>query len=260
MKKKNYKNLIQSIKSKIDKVNYKYYENLRDYKSKNKFYSDPVTILDKKIEKIIKKIIQKNYPNHSIIGEESRAKITNSKFTWVIDPVDGTKNLIMGLPTWSNLLGLIKNGDPKLSFANFPILKKYYMSYDNQSFVFQENKKAKKIFSNKKITNLKKAKIAINTFNTVKNKKIFKFMKKFKGLLKITNIDAYNFCLLSEGKIDILIETGLKKVDFVPLLNLIKNSGAVITDWEGKNNFNKGSILVSANQILHKKILQEINK
>ena len=82
-------------------------------------------------------------------------------------------------------------------------------------------------------------------------------MSKFKGIMKITNADAYNFCLLSEGRIDVLIESGLKKVDFFPLLALLKNSGAIITDWYGGNKFQNGQILVTANKILHKEVLKK---
>ena len=117
--------------------------------------------------------------------------------------------------------------------------------------------KLKKIFSNKRVKSLNDAKVAINTFHTIKDKRVFNLMSKFKGIIKITNADAYNFCLLSEGRIDVLIESGLKKVDFFPLLALLRNSGAIITDWYGGNKFQNGQILVTANKILHKEVLKK---
>jgi myo-inositol-1(or 4)-monophosphatase len=250
---------INDIKAKIDKINFYFLNKKTKFISKSKTRINPVTILDKKIEKLIRKVIIDYFPNHSIIGEESKPRLKNSEYTWIIDPLDGTKNFIMGLPTWSNLVGLLKNQNPLLSFANFPVLNKYYLAKGNNSYVCGKENKLKKIFTNKKIKNLNEAKIAVNTFNTIKNKKIFKFVSEFKGIIKITNIDAYNFCLLSEGKIDVLIETGLKKVDFYPLLALLKNSGAVVTDWYGNKDFNKGQLLVTANKALHKKIIIQLD-
>ncbi len=248
---------INEIKSTIDRLVLKDSFIKSRFKSKSKFKIDPVTPLDKIIEKSVTKIIKKNFPDHSIIGEELVPRLRKSKYTWIIDPLDGTKNYILGIPTWSNLIGFQKKDKSILSFANFPILKKYYFSIGNNSFVKEKTRKLKKIHSNKRVKNLNDAKVAINTFHTIKNKRIFNFMNKFKGIIKITNADAYNFCLLSEGKIDVLIESGLKKVDFFPLLALLRNSGAIITDWYGGNKFHNGQILVTANKILHKEVIKK---
>jgi len=254
------KDLIFNIKNKVNNLNYYWFKKIKTYNSKSKKRLDPVTILDIKIEKLIRSLIRKYFPNHSVIGEEFGDKlIKNSNYTWIIDPIDGTKNLILGLPTWSNLIGLYKGKNSILSFANFPMLEKFYLGYDKKTIIFDKKLKPKKIFSNKKIKKISDAKIAINTLNTIKNKKIFNFLKKFKGIYKITNVDAYNSCLLAEGKIDILIESGLKKVDIMPLVSIVENSGAIISDWKGNKNFNSGKILVSANKELHKKFLKIIN-
>ena len=230
----------------------------RQYKTKKDFQVDPVTKLDIKSENIIRKKIFKYFPDHNIIGEERKDKITKSEYTWVIDPIDGTKSMIMGLPTWSNLIGLYKNGECILSLANFPELKKYYIAYDNKSFVFQ-NKKLKEIKTNKNI-NLKNAKLTINTLHSLRRKKIFKYIMSFKGFFKVTGVDAYNFCSIAEGKFDILIEAGLKIVDILPILLIVKNSGAIITDWQGKNDFSKGQVLVSPNIKIHNYFLKILKK
>ena len=70
----------------------------------------------------------------------------------------------------------------------------------------------------------------------------------FKGFFKVTGVDAYNFCSIAEGKYDVLIESGLKIVDILPIILIVKNSGAIITDWKGGQNFSEGKVLVSANK------------
>ena len=228
------------------------------YKTKKDFQIYTVTKLDIRSEKIIRKKIFKYFPDHNIIGEECKDKLTESEYTWVIDPIDGTKSMIMGLPTWSNLIGLYKNEKCILSWANFPELNKYYIAYDNKSFVFQ-NKKLNRIQTNKNV-NFKNAKLTINTLHSLRNRKIFKYIMKFKGFFKVTGVDAYNFCSIAEGKFDILIESGLKIVDILPILLIVQNSGAIITDWQGKNNFAKGQVLVSPNIKIHNYFLKILKK
>ena len=90
---------------------------------------DPVTSADKAFEKFIRKEIKKRFPNHKVIGEEFGYKRSKSDYSWVIDPIDGTRSFVIGNPTWSNLISLNYNGSPILGLANFPVLKKYYINY-----------------------------------------------------------------------------------------------------------------------------------
>ena len=135
LKSNNLTYIINEIEYTINKLVLKHSSLKPKFKSKSKSKIDPVTSLDKVIEKSVVKIIEKNFPNHSIIGEEFDQKFGKSEYKWIIDPLDGTKNYILGIPTWSNLVGLQKKNKSILSFANFPMLEKYYLSLGNNSFV-----------------------------------------------------------------------------------------------------------------------------
>jgi myo-inositol-1(or 4)-monophosphatase len=182
-----------------------------------------------------------------------KEKHSKSNYTWIIDPIDGTKNFIMGIPTWSNLVGLYYKDKSIISLVNFPLLNTYYLAFNRKAYKFEKNKK-KLIKCNKK--NKKKPNIVLNTLRSYKKPQIKKIENKFKGIFKVSGADALNFCLVSEGKIDILIEKGLKKVDFFPLMSIIENSGALITDWNGGKKFKNGDVLVSGNKRNHLKILK----
>ena len=105
-------------------------------KLKGKGY-DPVTTSDRAFEKFIRSKINKKFSDHQIIGEEYGHQISKSDFTWVIDPIDGTRSFVIGNPTWSNLISLNYKGKPIVGLANFPVLKKYYLNFsDNVSYVF----------------------------------------------------------------------------------------------------------------------------
>ena len=97
-------------------------------KNKRKGY-DPVTQADKEFEKFIRTRIKRRFPNHQVIGEEFGFKKTKSDYTWVIDPIDGTRSFVIGNPTWSNLIALNYKGKPVIGLANFPKLNKYICRY-----------------------------------------------------------------------------------------------------------------------------------
>ena len=118
-------------------------------------------------------------------------KLLRIKYCWVIDPIDGTKALIMGQPTWSNLIGLYYKNIPVFSMANFPVLNKCYFADSSGAFVISNNK-IKKIRSckNKDIT---KSKMITNSIHTFVNKKIYSFFKNYKYFFKISGSDAIIF-------------------------------------------------------------------
>ena len=245
---------IKLIKSKIYKKLYKFYNEQAfskkiEFKNKKNNEVDPVTYLDLKLEKIIKKIIRKFFKDHNIIGEEFGTENLNSDYTWYIDPIDGTKSFLMGLPNWSSLIGLYHKSSPVFSMAYFPALDKLY--YTDKKYSYLRSNKTTKIIKVSNNFDPKKAKLAINTFHAISDIKNFRKLKKFKGFYKITGADSLNFCLISEGKIDVLIEKGLKKVDYLPLMHLLKNSGAIITDWNKNDQFPNGDVIVSSNKRIY---------
>ncbi len=247
MENKNYYNFLIEIEKKILK-NFKKHNNLK-FSNKKNFQVDPVTKIDLETEKIIRNEIKKKFPNTSIIGEEYNNEISKSDYVWFIDPIDGTKSLIMGLPTWSVLISLFKGNKNIFSYAYFPILNERFFANKKETFKYVKNKK-NKIICNSKVK-LKDVKLTINTLHSLKNKKVNNFIRKYKGFFKVTGVDAYNFCSIASGKYDVLIESGLKIVDIMPILGIVENSGAIITDWRGGKNFNDGNVLVSTNQKIH---------
>ena len=113
-------------------------------KLKGKGY-DPVTTSDKAFEKFIRSKINKKFPTHQIIGEEFGLKKTNSDFSWVIDPIDGTRSYVIGNPTWSNLISLNFRGQPILGLANFPVLKNIILILQIRSLMLLKMEKRREL-------------------------------------------------------------------------------------------------------------------
>ena len=174
-------------------------------KSSNKKYFNPVTNFDKSFEKYIRKLIEDKFPKDSISGEEFKKKSTSNEYEWVIDPIDGTKRFINKESTWSNLVGLIYRKKPKIGLANFPALKRYYINNEKNSFLIKNNKK--KLLKTSQKKDFKKINLILNFYGkkiSSKEKKIFKF---FCQNLLSQKFDSFNYCLLAEGKIEVIDET-----------------------------------------------------
>jgi len=222
-------------------------------KLKGKGY-DPVTTSDKAFERFIRLKIKKKFPNHQIIGEEFGHKKTSSDYTWVIDPIDGTRSFVIGNPTWSNLISLNFKGNPVLGLANFPILNKYYLNFNNKNaFVFEKGKKRKISVSKNVLFSQIKVSGAFHGFISLKQQmKIPKVLK----LMQFPTADALSYSHLCEGKIDVVFQATNKIWDIHPLIPIIKAAGGVVTTWNNSDAVNAGSILVSANQAIHNKMLK----
>ena len=222
-------------------------------KIKGKGY-DPVTTSDKAFEKFIRLKIKKKFPSHQVIGEEFGHKKSTSDFTWVIDPIDGTRSFVIGNPTWSNLIALNYKGNPVVGLANFPILDKYYLNFDNKnSFVFEKGKK-KKISVSKDIP-LNQIKVSGAFHGAITFKQQMKIPKVLK-LMQFPTADALSYSHFCEGKIDVVLQATNKIWDIHPLIPIIRAAGGVVTTWDNRDAINAGSILVSANQSIHNKMLK----
>jgi len=223
-------------------------------KSKSSKNFDPVTNFDRAFEKYIRSLIYKRFPKDSITGEEFKNKNSSNDYKWSIDPIDGTRAFIIGAPTWSNLIGLSFKEKPYLGLANFPELNKFYINDEKKSYLYRGKKKS--ILTSSNNNNLKTIKIIGNFHGTLSYEKQRKIIKKFGWSFRLAGFDALNYCLLAEGKVDVVIEANLKPYDILPLIPIIKNSGAAVSNWNNDPAENGGNILATSNRKLHNKILK----
>ena len=182
-------------------------------KSKSNTKFDPVTDIDLKINSLLLNKIKSYFPKHNIKSEETDYVDNSSDHTWFLDPLDGTKNYIFGLNYYSILVGLSFKNKPIYSLIFFPKNNELYFSINN--------------------------KILINSIHTFKSKKIINFFKNKNYLCKISGADAMNFILLSSNRADILIESGLKDIDILPILNFLKVNNVKFINWKKKNILHK---------------------
>jgi len=249
-------NFLKNLPIKLNNFYKKHSNNKFKVNNKSKTIKDfdPVTNIDRGFEKYIRSLIHKSFPEDSIIGEEFENKYSLNDFQWCIDPIDGTRAFIIGAPTWSNLIGLSFKNKSILGLANFPELNKFYISDKKKSYVVKN--KQNFILKSSKNNNLKTIKIIGNFHGTLSYEKQKKIIKKFGWSFRLAGFDALNYCLLAEGKVDAVIEANLKPYDILPLIPIIKNSGAIVTNWKNEPAEKGGNILATSNKKLHNKILK----
>ncbi len=259
MKKRDKLNYYKFLNSLPKKINKFYFKKLvgkfeLNNKSTKKNGFDPVTNIDRALELFLRKEITKKFPNDGIVGEEFNEKKTKNGFSWILDPIDGTRSFIIGSPTWSNLISINYNSEPSLGLVNFPMLKKYYITGPNKNSYLVEKNKFKKL-KVVKSKSLNKSKIAGNFFGWLtpnEQKKILKLTK----LMRYPCSDALSYCQLCEGKLNVVLQCYNKIWDIHPMIPLIKNAGGFINTWKGKDAKKGGSIVASSSKILQKNILK----
>ena len=215
---------------------------------------DPVTNADIAFEKFIRKEISNKFPTHQIIGEEFGHKKTISDYSWVIDPIDGTRSFVIGNPTWSNLISLNYKGNPVVGLANFPILKKFYFNTSFNSAYVSENGKKKKILVNQKATysKMKLSAAFHGSLSLNKQKKIPQILKR----MQFPCSDALSYSHFAEGKLDVVIQCGNKIWDIHALIPIIEAAKGIVSTWKNDDAKKAGNIICSANNNLHKKMLK----
>tara|TARA_B000000609_G_C24160572_1_gene343430 strand:- start:97 stop:894 length:798 start_codon:yes stop_codon:yes gene_type:complete len=250
-----YSKFLENLAKKLTKF---YYSKLdKPFKVTNKLKGkgyDPVTTADKSFERFIREEIKSKFPSHQIIGEEFGHTKSKSNFSWVIDPIDGTRSFVIGNPTWSNLVSLNYVGEPVLGLANFPVLNKYYFNVSNKSSYVCEKGKKRKIKVNKKVVFSKvKLSCAFNGAISLKKQRKIPYIL---NLMQFPCTDALSYSHLAEGKIDVVIQAVNKIWDIHPLIPIIKAAGGIVTTWKNQNAKKGGNILVSSNKNIHAKFLK----
>jgi len=251
-----YYKFLNSLPKKLNKL---YFSKLKgkfklNNKSKNKSGFDPVTNIDRAFELFLRKEILKTFPNDGIIGEEFGERKTKSGYSWILDPIDGTRSFVIGSPTWSNLISVNYKKVPILGLVNFPILKKYYITGANHASYLVENNKFKKLRVAKD-TSFNKTKMAGSFFGWLPLKKQLK-ISKLVSLMRFPCSDALSYCQLCEGKLDAVIQCSNKIWDIHCMIPLIKNAGGFINTWKNQDAKLAGNIVASSNLKTHKQLLK----
>ncbi|EIJ42885.1 histidinol-phosphate phosphatase HisN, inositol monophosphatase family [Beggiatoa alba B18LD] len=192
--------------------------------------TSPVTLADKAVEQKLREMIEKNYPHDGIYGEEFGTKNENAEFTWVIDPIDGTKSFITGKPLFGTLIALIHQGKPILGLLDQPILKERWIGGQHLPTTLNGHP-----IHVRACTDIKKAALYATTPAMFLGAD-FEAFGRVRDTVKMTIYggDCYAYALLATGFVDLVIESSLKPYDYCALAPIVENAGGIMTDWQGQ--------------------------
>lgn len=234
-----------------------HFRSSHDVENKAAIGFDPVTIADKAGETAIRKIINATYPEHGILGEEHGPENLSADNVWVLDPIDGTRAFITGLPTWGTLIGLKTDGKPSLGMMCQPYIDEYY-SGDGLSALYK-GPIGTRILKTRSCTSLAEA-ILCTTAPDIfppEEQKAYDAISQQVRLARY-GTDCYGYCMLAAGFADIVIESGLQPYDIVALIPIIEGAGGIVTNWAGGSAADGGQIIACATPRLHEAALRQL--
>jgi histidinol-phosphatase len=213
----------------------------------------PVTIADRDSEAAMIDIIRKQFPDHGFLGEETGDNSARKEFVWIIDPIDGTKNFIHQIPLWGNLLALMWRKEVVLGISNVPLMReRVWAERDRGAYM-----------NGRRIHVSGTRKIGDATLSYAKSIKL-PHDRRDRGILRLMNEvnrqrafgDLWPYHLLASGRIDIVVEVGIRAYDVAPFVCILPEAGGKSSDLAGKLFTPDIREFLATNGYLHRAALQ----
>lgn len=215
---------------------------------------DPVTEADRAAERAMRALIEAEYPTHGIAGEELGVKPAAGVWSWSLDPVDGTRALICGLPSWTVLIALLHDGAPVLGVIDAPRLDERCLGTGEACWLVTGDGRLPLKSSPLKSSacgSLGEARLA-TTDPFLFSKTEAEAFARVRRAARVTRygLDGYAYARLAAGWIDLVVESGLHPHDYHALIPVVRAAGGVIGDWEGGEDFARGRVVAAASREL----------
>ncbi len=219
---------------------------------------DPVTEGDRAAEMVLRRMIKETFPAHGIVGEEFGTENGDAEFVWVLDPIDGTRAFVSGLPVWGTLIGLMRGGVPAYGMMHQPFTRERYFG-DGQSahYAGPEGERSIRVRACAALSDATMMTTSPRLF-TGDERDGFERVENACRLARF-GCDCYAYCMLASGHIDLVIESGLQAYDIVALIPIIEGAGGIVTDWTGASAANGGQIIASGDRRIHDAALEALN-
>lgn len=207
-----------------------------------------VTQADRDSEAAMRLILEAEFPDDTIIGEEHGVKEGTSGFAWILDPIDGTIAFSVGKPVFGTLIGLACQGEFELGIIDQAVLGERFLGLRDGGSSLNGS-----LITTSGRTELSRAKLALTS--PLKDPGVDRIIEA----VHVTSYggDCYNYALLASGYLDIVIERGLNLYDYAALVPVVEGAGGVISDWQGRSLTQGGGsdVVASASRALHDQVL-----
>ena len=215
---------------------------------------DPVTVADQAGERVMRDLIQARYPTHGVLGEEDGTVRGSSPLTWVLDPIDGTRAFITGLPLWGTLIALNDGERPVLGVMNQPFTGERYTG--TGSGAWRNGVRLK----TRACDGLTSAVVMCTTpemFPTPAQRAAFDSVAAQARLTRFGG-DCYAYCMLASGFVDAIVEASLQAYDIQALIPIIEGAGGVVSAWDGGSAQQGGAVIACGDRRLHEQLVEAL--
>ncbi len=191
----------------------------------------PVTIADRAAEAAMRALIEQRFPEHGIIGEEHGSTRAEAEHVWVLDPIDGTKSFISGIPLFGTLIALTRRGRPVLGIIDQPILRERWLGAEGRATTLNGAP-----VRTRACTSLDRATLFSTAPELMFQGADAAGFARLRAAVKLVRAggDCYAYAQLANGFIDLVVEAQLKPYDYCALAPVIAGAGGTITDWQGR--------------------------
>src|ERR1700734_316581 len=220
---------------------------------------DPVTAADRAAETAMRALIKRSFPEHGILGEEFPADRADAEYVWVLDPIDGTKSFICGMPVWGTLIGLTRRGEPIYGQMHQPFIREHF-SGDGRGARYR-GPAGDRDLRVRACAALGDA-IMLTTSPLLMNEADRQAFRRVEREVRLSRYggDCYAYCVLAARHVDLLIETELKPHDVLALIPIIEGAGGIITTWDNGRPHNGGRIIAAGDKRVHEHAMALLNE
>ncbi len=219
---------------------------------------DPVTEADRAAEAVMRRLIKANFPQHGIVGEEFGDERADAEYVWVLDPIDGTKSFISGLPIWGTLIALMRHGVPAFGMMHQPYIGERFTGDGGAATYTGPSGKRK--LAVRRCASLADATL-FTTSPRLMNGNDRAIFERIEATVRLSRYggDCYAYCMLASGHLDLVVETELKPYDIAALVPIITGAGGIVTTWDGKPAQGGGRIVAAGDRRVHDAALKLLN-
>jgi histidinol-phosphatase len=218
----------------------------------------PVTDADQSAEELLRSLIAEHRPDDTVLGEEYGGTAAFDGRQWVVDPIDGTKNFVRGVPVWATLIALLQDGVPVVGVVSAPAMSRRWWAATGEG-AFTTFRGTTRAISVSGVEDVGSASLSFSDLTTGWEERRARFLELTDAVWRVRGYgDFWSYCLVAEGAVDIAVEPEVKLWDLAPLDVLVREAGGSFTNMDGSPGPHGGSA-VATNGLLHDGVLTRLS-
>jgi histidinol-phosphatase len=212
----------------------------------------PVTIADRRAEEHMRSRIAEAFAQDAILGEEMADRPGNGPYRWIVDPIDGTKSFIHGVPLYGMLIGIEQEGEPAAGVIHIPALDECVYAARGQGAWYVQGQKPKRPAKVSRRAPLSKSLFLtsdVATYDEIDGADVYRRLQSAAWLSRTWG-DCYGYLMVATGRAELMVDPVVAVWDLAPLLPILEEAGGTFTDWQGRRTIHSGQGIATNGLVL----------